>query len=198
MGDCRCRYSVWVTHGHTIPLAWFSPTITFTTHHPSRSQLQPTAHAHPYSLQRVVGWLVLTHLRGMAGRAQGGTQLALPKFGSVRFRPPFVRTWTWTSYKISEPEPNPNCAFGSGSNLLNLVIFSNHIFQFFFASKRFETHVRSLQIRYLCKAVAQTTFDKPYRYYTTIHNKYPCRKATQNMAVSDPGEGLINYIKMLK
>ena len=30
--------------------------------------------------------------------------LALPKFGSVRFRPPFVRTWTWTSYKISEPE----------------------------------------------------------------------------------------------
>ena len=49
--------------------------------------------------------------------------VALPKFGSVRFRPPFVRTWTWTLYKISEPEPNPNCAFGSGSNLLNLVIF---------------------------------------------------------------------------
>ena len=32
-------------------------------------------------------------------------QLALLKFSSVWFRPPFVWTWTWTSYKISKPEP---------------------------------------------------------------------------------------------
>jgi len=64
----------WVTHGHTIPLAWFSPTTTFTAHHPSHSQLQPTTHTRPSPLQRDVGWLVLTQSRGMAGRTQGGTQ----------------------------------------------------------------------------------------------------------------------------
>jgi len=43
-GICQCD---WVTHSHTIPLVWFSPTTTFTAHHPSRSQLQPTTHTHP-------------------------------------------------------------------------------------------------------------------------------------------------------
>ena len=126
------------------------------------------------------------------------TCLVLPKFGSVRFRPPFLRTWTWTSYKISEPEPNLNREFGSGLNLLNLVIFLNHIFQFFSVSKRFETHVQSLEISYLCKAVALTMFDKPNRYYTTNPNKCMCRKDTWNIAISHPGEGLISYNKILK
>ena len=46
----------WVTHGHTMPLVWFS-SIAFTTHHPSCSQLQPTAQACPYHLQIDVGLL---------------------------------------------------------------------------------------------------------------------------------------------
>jgi len=49
----------WVTHGHTIPLAWFSPTTTFTTHHPSCSQLQPTAHTCPSPLQGMWAGLFL-------------------------------------------------------------------------------------------------------------------------------------------
>ena len=59
---------------HMATQLWFSPTTTFTAHHPSHSQLQPTAHTCPSPLQRDVGWLVLTRLRGMAGRTQGGTQ----------------------------------------------------------------------------------------------------------------------------
>jgi hypothetical protein len=62
-----------VTHSHTIPLAWFSPTTT-SPPIPSCSQLQPTAHTCPSPLQRDVGWLVLTRSGGMAGRTQGGTQ----------------------------------------------------------------------------------------------------------------------------
>ena len=95
------------------------------------------------------------------------------------------RTWTepelcvWFGFEPSEP-----CNF-----------LKSHFSNFFFASKCFETHVWSLQISYVCKAVAHTVFDKPCRYYTTIHNRCMCGKATQNMAVSDPGEGLINYIK---
>jgi len=108
--------------------------------------------------------------------------VALLKFSSVQFRPPSVWTWTWTSYKISEPHN-----------------FFKSYFSIFFVSKHFETHVQSWEISYLCKAVAQTTFDKPNRYYTTDPNKCTCRKATQNMAITHHlGEGLLLYIKILK
>jgi hypothetical protein len=65
--------------------------------------------------------------------------------------------------------------------------------------KHFETHVQALEISYLCKAMAQTTFDKPNRYYTTDPNKCMCGKATKDMAISHYlGKKMILYIKILK
>jgi len=98
------------------------------------------------------------------------------------------QTWTepelciWFGFEPSEP-----------------CNFLESYFSIFFVSKCFETHVQTLKISYLCKAVSQTAFDKPNRYHTTDPNKHMCRKATQNMAISHhPGEALILYIKILK
>jgi len=98
------------------------------------------------------------------------------------------RTWT---------EPEPCIRFGfEPSEPCNF--WESYFSIFFHVQTLWNTYAISKN-QFLCKAVAQTAFDKPNRYHTTDPNKRTCRKATQNMAISHHwGEALILYIKILK